>query len=143
MVAWKIALDRIVPVINIGMPVNDITMEHLRNIYNGRITKWSDIGGPGAPIEEQSATSGEVSESMENVIGISKDSQSAVSQINTTAGDLAKVANELMELVSWFKVDSNAVHKEKDMESLAAFENEDTAAIPDGNGDKSKSQVCA
>ncbi len=40
-------------------------------------------------------------------------------------------------------MDSNAVHKEKDMESLAAFENEDTAAIPDGNGDKSKSQVCA
>jgi len=48
--AHKIALDGIVPVVHPSMKVNDITTEQLRNIYNGKITSWKELGGPDRPI---------------------------------------------------------------------------------------------
>ena len=48
--AHKIALDGIVPVVHPSMKLNNITIEQLRDIYNGKITNWKDLGGPNRPI---------------------------------------------------------------------------------------------
>jgi phosphate transport system substrate-binding protein len=48
--AHKVALDGIVPVVHPSMKIDNITMEQLRNIYNGKITNWKELGGPNRPI---------------------------------------------------------------------------------------------
>jgi phosphate transport system substrate-binding protein len=46
----KVALDGIVPVVHPSMKINDITVEQLRDIYNGKLTNWKELGGPNRPI---------------------------------------------------------------------------------------------
>ncbi len=46
----KIALDGIVPVVHPSMKINNITLEQLKDIYNGKIKSWKELGGPGRPI---------------------------------------------------------------------------------------------
>lgn len=46
----KVALDGIVPVVHPSMKINDITLEQLRDIYNGKIKSWKQLGGPDRPI---------------------------------------------------------------------------------------------
>ena len=46
----KVALDGIVPIVHPSMKIKDITMEQLRDIYNGKITNWKELGGPNRPI---------------------------------------------------------------------------------------------
>jgi len=46
----KIALDGIVPIMHPSMKINDITIEQLRDIYNGKIKRWKELGGPDRPI---------------------------------------------------------------------------------------------
>lgn len=48
--AHKVALDGIVPIVHPSMKIRDITMEQLRDIYNGKITNWKELGGPNRPI---------------------------------------------------------------------------------------------
>jgi phosphate transport system substrate-binding protein len=48
--AHKIALDGIVPVVHPSMKIDDITTEQLRDIYNGKIKSWKELGGPNRPI---------------------------------------------------------------------------------------------
>ncbi|RJQ16240.1 MAG: methyl-accepting chemotaxis protein [Nitrospiraceae bacterium] len=56
--------------------------------------------------EEQSAAIDLVSSSIENVSGVFGTSREAVSQINVSANELARIAGELKGLVSWFKTES-------------------------------------
>jgi phosphate transport system substrate-binding protein len=46
----KVALDGIVPVVHPSIKMNDITTEQLRDIYNGKIKSWKELGGPNRPI---------------------------------------------------------------------------------------------
>ncbi len=46
----KIALDGIVPVVHPTMKIDNITMEQLRDIYNGKIKSWKELGGSDRPI---------------------------------------------------------------------------------------------
>jgi phosphate transport system substrate-binding protein len=48
--AHKIALDGIVPIVHPSVKVENITPEQLRNIYNGNIKTWKELGGPDRPI---------------------------------------------------------------------------------------------
>jgi len=43
--------DAIVFVVNKDNPVNGLTTQQLRDIYQGRITNWKEVGGNDAPIE--------------------------------------------------------------------------------------------
>jgi phosphate transport system substrate-binding protein len=52
--AHKIALDGIVPIVHPSMKINDITLEQLRDIYNGKIKRWKELGGPDRPISKVS-----------------------------------------------------------------------------------------
>ncbi|MBS7619211.1 PstS family phosphate ABC transporter substrate-binding protein [Candidatus Bathyarchaeota archaeon] len=49
-VEWKVAIDGISIIINKNNPIREITLDELRRIYNGTITKWSQIGGKDAPV---------------------------------------------------------------------------------------------
>jgi phosphate transport system substrate-binding protein len=46
----KVALDGIVPVVHPSMKLTDITMEQLRDVYNGKIKSWKELGGPNRPV---------------------------------------------------------------------------------------------
>jgi len=45
-VPFAVAYDCIVPVVHPGNPVDDITLEHLKGIYTGKIRNWKELGGP-------------------------------------------------------------------------------------------------
>ncbi len=61
-----------------------------------------------AATEEQSAAIDEVSSGMENIANVFGTSREAVIQINIATNELAKIASQLMNLVSWFKMDMGA-----------------------------------
>jgi phosphate transport system substrate-binding protein len=46
----KVALDGIVPIVHPSMKIQDITMKQLREIYNGKIKSWKELGGPNRPM---------------------------------------------------------------------------------------------
>ncbi len=46
----KIAFDGIVPIVHPSMKISDLTTQQLRDIYNGKITSWKELGGPDRPI---------------------------------------------------------------------------------------------
>ncbi|NWF75033.1 MAG: phosphate ABC transporter substrate-binding protein [Nitrospirae bacterium] len=46
----KIALDGIVPIVHPSMNIKELTLEQLRDIYNGKIQSWKELGGPNRPI---------------------------------------------------------------------------------------------
>lgn len=55
-----IALDAFVFILNRHNPVGDLTIEQIRGIYSGRITNWSQVGGPDEEIQpyQRNANSG-------------------------------------------------------------------------------------
>jgi phosphate transport system substrate-binding protein len=50
LVKHVIAYDAIVPYVNTGNPVSNLTVEQLRKIYTSQITNWGKAGGKDAPI---------------------------------------------------------------------------------------------
>lgn len=46
----KIALDGIVPIVHPSLKVDNLTIQQLRDIYNGTIKSWKEVGGPDRPI---------------------------------------------------------------------------------------------
>lgn len=46
----KVALDGIVPIVHPSMRIDNLTLEQLRDIYNGKIKTWKELGGPDRPI---------------------------------------------------------------------------------------------
>lgn len=47
---WHIANDAIAVVVHLSNPVQDLTLEQLKEIYLGNITNWSQVGGNDGPI---------------------------------------------------------------------------------------------
>jgi len=45
-VPHRVAIDAIVPIVHPKNPVNDLTIEQLSLIYQGKITNWQEVGGP-------------------------------------------------------------------------------------------------
>lgn len=46
-----VAVDSLVIIVNPDNPVNEITTKQLRDIYTGKITNWSELGGEDKPIK--------------------------------------------------------------------------------------------
>ncbi|MBI5100277.1 MAG: phosphate ABC transporter substrate-binding protein [Nitrospirae bacterium] len=64
-VAW----DALVFVVHKSNPVNTITPEQVRDIYDGRITNWRQLGGPDLPFKSFIATKmGGVGESLSQMV---------------------------------------------------------------------------
>jgi phosphate transport system substrate-binding protein len=49
-VAWTVAMDGVCVVVHPSNPVAKLTSEQVRDIYTGKITNWSQVGGPSMPI---------------------------------------------------------------------------------------------
>ena len=47
----SLGLDAIPVIVHPSNPVNDLTLDQLRNIFSGRYTSWKDVGGADRPIE--------------------------------------------------------------------------------------------
>jgi len=45
-----VAMDGIAVAVHKGNPIADLTIEQLRDIYTGKIRRWSELGGPDQPI---------------------------------------------------------------------------------------------
>ncbi|OBQ56189.1 phosphate ABC transporter substrate-binding protein [Halodesulfovibrio spirochaetisodalis] len=45
-----IALDAVIPIVHPSNPVNNLTKDQLKAIYEGNITNWKEVGGPDAKI---------------------------------------------------------------------------------------------
>jgi len=46
----KVALDGIAVIVNPNNPINEITLEQLRDLFTGKITNWKELGGNNSPI---------------------------------------------------------------------------------------------
>lgn len=49
-VEHTIARDAIAVIVNLGNPVSELTLQQISDIYSGKITNWSEIGGEDRPI---------------------------------------------------------------------------------------------
>ena len=49
-VRFTVALDAIAVVANLENPVNGLTLQQLSDLYTGKITRWSEVGGPDWPV---------------------------------------------------------------------------------------------
>jgi len=49
-VPHRVALDCVVPVVHPSNPLQDISLERLKDIYKGAVTNWKELGGPDSPI---------------------------------------------------------------------------------------------
>lgn len=47
---YKVALDGVTIYVHESNPVNDLTLEQLRQIFTGKIRNWKEVGGPDARI---------------------------------------------------------------------------------------------
>ena len=49
-VRTAVAVDALVPVVNPKNPINELSLDQLKDIYTGKITNWSEVGGNDAEI---------------------------------------------------------------------------------------------
>jgi len=49
-IEYIVAMDGIAVVVHQSNPVNDLTVEQIRDIYTGNIKNWKELGGPDKPI---------------------------------------------------------------------------------------------
>ena len=49
-VRTAVAVDALVPVVNPKNPINELSLDQLKDIYTGKITNWKELGGTDAPI---------------------------------------------------------------------------------------------
>ena len=48
---YRFARDAVVVVVHPGNRVQNLALEQLRQIYDGRTTRWAELGGPNIPVE--------------------------------------------------------------------------------------------
>ncbi|MBI4682573.1 MAG: methyl-accepting chemotaxis protein [Nitrospirae bacterium] len=93
---------------NKGVNFANQAKESLNKIVQASENCLGMVRSIAAATEEQSSAIDQVSSSMENIAGSFVSSRDAVSQINTSTVDLARVSGEMKNLISWFKTDSHA-----------------------------------
>ncbi|MBI5098688.1 MAG: methyl-accepting chemotaxis protein [Nitrospirae bacterium] len=90
-----------------GVTMANQAKESLDKIVRASETCLEMVHSIAAATEEQSSAIEEVSSTMENVANVFGSSRDSVTQINTSTNELARIAGELRDLVSWFKMESN------------------------------------
>ena len=70
-VAHVVALDGVAVVVNPKNPVTDLTTEQIADIFTGKITNWSELGGADAPIAVYGREDGSGTRSaFEEIVGV-------------------------------------------------------------------------
>ena len=94
LIPHSVAIDCIVPVVNPGNPVTGLSLEQLKNIYNGQIKNWQEVGGVDKSIVviSRDFSSGTFETWQEKVLGADRIRPDA--QMQSSNGGVAKsVAN--------------------------------------------------
>ncbi|MBF2006179.1 MAG: PstS family phosphate ABC transporter substrate-binding protein [Chlorogloeopsis fritschii C42_A2020_084] len=92
-----VAIDGLAVAVNPNLPVPGLTIDQLRSIYSGKITNWSQVGGPNIPINAYSrrlSDGGTVELFSQDILG-GQAFGSNVEFISTTTQALQKVASNL------------------------------------------------
>ncbi len=89
-----------------GVKLAGEAKESLSNIVNASERCLDMVQSIAAATEEQSTAIDEVSANIEKVTADFGTSRDAVSQIDESTTDLAKISTNLLNLISWFKIDS-------------------------------------
>jgi methyl-accepting chemotaxis protein len=89
-----------------GVTMANQAKESLDKIVHASETCLEMVHSIAAATEEQSSAIEEVSSTMENVANVFGSSRDSVTQINISTNELARIAGELRDLVSWFKTGS-------------------------------------
>lgn len=115
-VAWTVAMDGVCVVVHPSNPVAKLTGEQVRDIYMGKITNWSQVGGPSVPIVVISRdTSSGTYETFETLIMKKQPMAAGVEYVNanpqaqtrvkTTQGAVAYVGLGFLEGVKALAID--------------------------------------
>ncbi len=115
-VAWTIAMDGVCVVVHPSNPVKALTSAQVRDIYIGKITNWSQVGGSNTPIVIISRdTSSGTYETFETLIMKKQPMAAGVEYVNanpqaqarvkTTAGAIAYVGLGFLEGVKPVQID--------------------------------------
>jgi phosphate transport system substrate-binding protein len=115
-VAWPVAMDGVCVVVHPSNPVKALTSEQVRGIYAGKLTNWSQVGGPGLPIVVISRdTSSGTYETFETLIMQKQPMAAGVEYVNanpqaqarvrTTAGAIGYVGLGFLEGVKPLSID--------------------------------------
>ncbi len=75
---WRVALDGLAVVVHPSNPVKKLTIAQLRDLFTGKITNWSEVGGPNKKITllSREVNSGTHVYFKENVLGNGPDGKS-------------------------------------------------------------------
>ncbi len=114
-----------------GVKLAEQSMTSLNSIVSASQRSLDMVQSIAAASEEQSSAVEEVSSNMEDISSSFKGSREAISQINTSTNELARVSTELMTLVSWFKTDADSSTGD-----VVALSSKD-----EGNHDKSSTAI--
>ena len=92
---FPIARDGLSVYLNVANPVKELTLAQIRDIYMGRFTNWSQVGGANAPIVLYSRenSSGTYAYFKDNVLG-GKDFSPRAQTLQGTAGVVNAVAKD-------------------------------------------------
>ncbi len=96
-----------------GVKLAEKAKDSLEKIVNVSTLCLDQVSSIAAATEEQSAAVEQVSSNVENIASSFGTSREAVSQINRSAIDLSRISNDLVSLVSWFRMDSAAVEMKR------------------------------
>jgi phosphate transport system substrate-binding protein len=93
-VAFAVAMDGVCIVVHPSNPVNGLTTEQVRDIYLGKTTNWSQLGGPDLPIVAISRdTSSGTYDTFESFIMKGQKMASAIEYVSTNPQASARVKN--------------------------------------------------
>ncbi len=85
-----------------------------------------------AATEELSSGIEEVSTTMDDINGRSKNTEEAISQVNASTDDLVNIAGDLINLVAWFKVEKDESDKTSGNEEPESLTEAAEDTIPAG-----------
>jgi len=99
---YKVAVVGIVPIVNKGVGVNNVSMKQLRQIFTGKLTNWKQLGGKNVPIIVVNRSKGSgTRDSFEDIVlhkqkaikSQEQDSNGAVKKIvDTTPGTISYIS---------------------------------------------------
>lgn len=96
----RIAVVGMGPVVHPDLPIDDITLEQLRDIFTGKITNWKEVGGPDMPVVVINRAAGSGTRAtFENVVLQGEKSIQAQEQDNN--GTTVRMINETPGSISY------------------------------------------
>ncbi len=100
-VRTAVALDALIPIVHPDNPVNDLSVQQLRDIYAGRITNWKDLGGKDEKIVVISRdTSSGTYETWEQKI-MSKEKVAASALLQASNGAVAQAVSKNKKAIGY------------------------------------------